>query len=240
MLLILVAAACVFMVRRRDPAAATGLDWLLVATPAVVGAAVGVITVRLVGPLSSMMSWCASRGPGAVSFVALRGVVQQPARVRTPLAVLVVCMATATLSLVLTRSIAEGQLDGSWQTVGADFVVTNSDLPLPAAVLDVEGGEVVHAALFTTRARFDNQRMNATVMAVDAARHEEVFGETRCGRLRPAGHTNGEQGHPGDRLDRIQRLRPFVGAVVTLRWGPSWTSRSWASSTCRAASSRHS
>lgn len=220
-LLILVAAACVFMVRRRDPAAATGLDWLLVATPAVVGAAVGVITVRLVGPLSSMMSWFASRGSGAVSFVALRGVVQQPARVRTPLAVLVVCMATATLSLVLTRSIAEGQLDGSWQTVGADFVVTNSDLPLPAAVLDVEGGEVVHAALFTTRARFDNQRMNATVMAVDAARHEEVFGETPGA----AGYDRLVTPTANGAIPAIvsttwtQRLRPFVGAVVTLPVG---------------------
>lgn len=220
-LLILVAVACVFLVRRRDPTTAVGFDWLLVATPALVGAAAGIVAVRLAGPISSVMSWLASRGRGAVSFVALRSVVQQPPRVRVPLAVLVVCMATASLSVVMTRSIEDGQLEGSWLTVGADYVLTNSGLPLPEGLTDVAGGETVHAAVFRSRTRIERQRTNANVVAIDAPRHDEVFGET------PAASDFGRLATPTARgaIPAIvsstwtSRTRPFVGQEMMIPVG---------------------
>lgn len=182
-LVIVVAMASVLLVRRRDPRATTELDWLLVATPALVGAAVGAITIRLAGPVASALSWLSSPFRGAVAFLGLRRVIQQPITARIPLAVIVVCMATASFSVVIQQSVVEGQINGSWLSVGADYAVSSPglDTPLSDAVgsetLGVE--EIVYATTYSNaRATLFNQPVSVMLVALDSQRHEDVFGGT--------------------------------------------------------------
>lgn len=219
--LVFLAVACVILVRRRDPRATVmDFDWLLVATPVVVGAAVGALTIRLAGPVSSGLAWLSSRGRGAVSFLALRRAIQQSPASRTPLAVLVVCMAAASLSVITMRSIETGQEKGSWQTVGADFSITGPgpETPLSAGVSPEALGteDIVFGVTSTVRAVLNSQRTSLTLWALETARHEEVFagtpGELELSRLRSP--------VPTGSLPAIasaawtNRLRPSVGQTV--------------------------
>lgn len=216
------AVAGVVLVRRRDPKASVDFDWLLVATPALVGAAAGALTIRLAGPLASALAWLSARGRGAVSFVALRRSVRQSVGARTPFAVLVVCMATASLSLLTMRSIETGQETGSWQAVGADFSIssTGDGTPLSGAVTAESLGvdEVVFGATSEVRATLNQQRGPVTLWAVDAAMHEEVFGDTPgdlgLGALVAPTPTGELAAVVSDTW--ANRVRPQVGQVLTV------------------------
>lgn len=219
------AVACVVVVRRRDPNASEDFDWLLVATPALVGAAAGALTIRLAGPLASALARLSARGRGAVSFLALRRSVRQAVTTRTPLAVLVVCMATASLSVLTMKSIETGQEVGSWQAVGADFLITSADggTPLSGAVTSEALGvdEVVFGATSDTRATLNKQRGPVTLWAVDAGRHQEVFGETPgdlgLGRLVAPTPTGELAAIVSDTW--ANRIRTQVGQIVTVSVG---------------------
>lgn len=218
--LVVLAAACVLLVRRRDPATAVGFDWLLVATPAIVGAAVGALVIRLASPLASALSWVAARMRGAVGFVALRNVVQQAASTRIPLAVLVVSMAASAVSVVLTGSIADGQEQGSWRTVGADYVVSAS--PLPDDLTAFGGADTVPAASLSVRAELQNFVAATGVFALDTGRHADVFGDTpaRVPRIETLAEPTQDGLVPVVASSAwTSRTRPFVGAKMVLPLG---------------------
>ncbi len=225
--LVFLAVASVALVRRREAQATMDFDWLLVATPAVVGAAVGALTIRLAGPVASGLAWLSSRGRGAVSFVALRRAVRQPPSTRTPLAVIVVCMATAGLSVLMMRSIEIGQEEGSWQRVGADFAISSESpgTPLSGVVspelLGVE--EIVFGAVSNVRATLTNQRGAVSLWAVDAERHQEVFagtpGDLGLAPLLSPTPTGELAAIVSDTW--VNRLRPQVGQTVTVTVGDS-------------------
>ncbi len=223
--LVFLAVVCVVLVRQRDPRATTDFDWLLVATPAVVGAAAGAITIRLAGPLALGLAWLSARARGAVSFLALRRSVRQSLGARTPLAVLVVCMATASLSVLTLRSIETGQEVGSWQEVGADFSVTSAGdgTPLSGMVTPEALGvdEVVSGATSAVRATLNQQRGPVTLWAVEASKHDEAFGDTPgdlgLGSLVAPTPTGELPAIVSDTW--ANRLRPQVGQVITVSVG---------------------
>lgn len=220
--LFFLAVACVVLVRRRDPRATADFDWLLVATPAVVGVAFAALTIRIAGPLALGLAWLSSRGRGAVSFLALRRSVRQSAGARTPLAVLVVCMATASLAVLTLRSIETGQDVGSWREVGADFSIASSGDGTPlsgmvtAEALRVD--DVVFATTSSVRATLNQQRGPVTLWAVEATKHQEAFGDTPgdlgLGSLVAPTPTGEVPAIVSDTW--ANRIRPQVGQVVTV------------------------
>lgn len=182
-LAVILAASSVVLVRRREPATAVELDWLLIATPVLIGAVVGAATIRLVGPVAVALAWLFSKKRDVVSFVGLQRVAQQPVPARVPLAVLVICLAAASFSIMLHRSITSGQVVGSFQVVGADYSISagSRDVPLPGELTpsDMGSDQVAYATIFPdARATLRGRRASATLVAVDSESYESLFSGT--------------------------------------------------------------
>lgn len=150
--LLVVTIAAVLVLRRRGiietaPDEAT-FDLLLVLAPVLIAATVGVILLRLFPLLAAWASWPAARLRGAVGFFALKRVTGRRLGENLPIAVAVVCVAVAIVSVVTANSIYDGQEASSWQAVGADLSVEGfrTGAALPAS-LDVSGSPSRASAL---------------------------------------------------------------------------------------------
>lgn len=125
--LFIVTIASVLVLRRRGgsdtaPAEAS-FDVLLVLTPVLIAATCGAILLRLFPLLAAAASWPARRLRGAVGFFALKRVTGRRVGENLPIAVVLVCVAVASLSAVTANSISDGLEASSWQAVGADLSV---------------------------------------------------------------------------------------------------------------------
>jgi putative ABC transport system permease protein len=221
-LAVILAASSVVLVRRREPATTVELDWLLIATPVLIGAVVGAATIRLAGPVAVALAWLFSKKRDVVSFVGLRRVAQQPVPARVPLAVLVVCLAAASFSIMLHRSITSGQVVGSFQIVGADYSISadSPDIPLPGELTpsDMGSDQVAFATVFPDAwATLRGRRTSAILVAVDSGSHERIFSGT------PGALPLGKLRDSSDQ-DTVAGIAPTawpttVGEVVTVELG---------------------
>jgi len=136
--IVVLAVAGVVLLRRRgiSPEGATGegagFDPYLAAVPILIGLATGLAALRLYPIPIRLLAWLGSLRRDLVMFVGLRRVSGQAAAARLPLLVILLAVALAVFATVIQTSIDEGQVETSWQNLGADYRI---EPPLPGATL---------------------------------------------------------------------------------------------------------
>jgi putative ABC transport system permease protein len=136
--IVVLAVAGVVLLRRRgiSPEGATGegagFDPYLAAVPILIGLATGLAALRLYPIPVRLLAWLGSLRRDLVMFVGLRRVAGQAAAARLPLLVILLAVALAVFSSVIQTSIDQGQVETSWQNIGADYRI---EPPLPGANL---------------------------------------------------------------------------------------------------------
>lgn len=178
------AVGSIVLLRRRGQIADRGaddVDLLLAVTPSVLAVAIGVLVVRVLGPVLRAGAAVAACARGASVFVGLRRSIAQPTAMRLPIIVITVGAAVAMLAVVLSSSVSVGQRAASWQVVGADYRVQtiNPDVRLPPSFGALELGEDRAVALGLD---VENQRIIgqdgpsvADLLAVQSARFRTVI-----------------------------------------------------------------
>jgi putative ABC transport system permease protein len=124
-----------------------GTDPFLAAVPALVGLAVGIVTLRVYPYPIRAAGWVAASGRGLVPALGLRRAERQAGTGQLPLVVLLLTVAIGTFSSTMLATIDRGQVAESWLAIGAAHRVTSDD-PMPPG-LDlgaVEGVTAVAAA----------------------------------------------------------------------------------------------
>ncbi|HET9015429.1 MAG TPA: FtsX-like permease family protein [Thermomicrobiaceae bacterium] len=123
------AAAGIYLLRRRGlagdsaTAQAGGFDPYLAAVPILLGLAVGLVTLRLYVLPIRLLAWWAATRRDLVLFLGLRRVSRQSLVTSVPLLVLLLAVAISVFSSVMLHTIDVGQVETSWQLVGAPFRV---------------------------------------------------------------------------------------------------------------------
>ena len=185
-LVIVLALGATVLLRRRgqiDIRTELTFDPLLAVTPAMLGLAAGLVTLRIYPPLVGFASLLVSKGKGLVSFVGLRRILQQPAVARVPLLVVLMAVAVAVLSLMVRSSIEEGQQASAWQAVGADYSALGSGpgaaLPRSLDLSDIDSVETIAEAIRFPRALVDESQSGLLeYLAIDSVAYEQIVSGT--------------------------------------------------------------
>jgi putative ABC transport system permease protein len=189
LLVVVVAAGSIVLLRRRgaiDPLTQSDMvfDPLLAVAPALLGIAIGLVTLRLFPYLMRAIARALAGLRGPIAFIGFRRTTQQPPVSRVPLVVILLAVSIAVFSSVVRVSIAVSAADSAWQTVGADYRITGSGpgTDLPTAV-DVSAIESIEASATATRypdARLlvDNPFGFVDFLAIDSNAYVNVVGGT--------------------------------------------------------------
>lgn len=153
-----------------------GVDWLLMATPALLALAAGLVTAALSRwPVRWAAGWSA-RGRGAVAHTALSRA-RHGGTVATVLTTgMVAAVALSGYALAVQETLQSAYQRGGWDAVGADIRV-DGRLPAEPQVTDLPGvngsagASVVDATVLAPSGTFSSVRL----VAVDTADYARVF-----------------------------------------------------------------
>lgn len=136
-LVIVLAGGGAFLLRQRGIAGGStagelaGVDPLLAAVPALIGLAVGLLTVRLYPLPLQAAGWFADGWRGMVPAFGLRRAARTGDVGSLPLIVLLVTVAIGAFSSTVFVTVERGQIAAAWQEVGADLAITPGTRPFP-------------------------------------------------------------------------------------------------------------
>ncbi len=136
-LVIVLAGGGAFLLRQRGIAGGStagelaGVDPLLAAVPALIGLAVGLLTVRLYPLPLQAAGWFADGWRGIVPAFGLRRAARTGDVGSLPLIVLLVTVAIGAFSSTIFVTVERGQSAAAWQEVGADLAITPGTRPFP-------------------------------------------------------------------------------------------------------------
>ena len=121
-LVVLLAAAGIYLVRRRGLLASSGggIDPYLALVPFLAGLTAGILMLRLYSIPVRILIRIVQRGQGIVVWAGLRRVARQRSSAQLPMLALLVAVGVAVFTLVVQHSLAIAQNEAVWQTVGAD------------------------------------------------------------------------------------------------------------------------
>jgi len=100
-----------------------GADPFLAAVPVLLGVALGLVVVRIFPFPVQLLGWLAAGRRDLVLALGLRQVGRAPSAHTLTLLVVLLAMAVATFSSVITTTIERGQQAAAWLSIGADFQV---------------------------------------------------------------------------------------------------------------------
>jgi putative ABC transport system permease protein len=184
-----------------------GIDPFLAAVPILIGLAVGLATLRLFPLPVRLLGWLAALRRDLVPVLALRGVARQATAGHLPLLVLVLTVAIGAFSSVMLVTIDRGQVDTSWQHVGADYRVEPGTSTLLPSLADGDppGVEAV-AASATVESAFSTRgvpQAPVRLYAIEAGAYDRVTAGTPAAANLPAAllqepsdQVRGSQGAP--------------------------------------------
>lgn len=170
--------------------AAGSTNWYLTVAPVLLAIPAVVLIGWLYPLVIRLLLRLARRRAGATSYIALAASARASLATTGPLFALVLALTLAAFAGMLTTAVATGQVAASWQAVGADAIVNNSQVAAPvtpaaqraiAAVPGVQREAAVWTTAWTTPAGFP-----VTVIAVDPAQYAAFTAATPYPRL-PAG-----------------------------------------------------
>jgi putative ABC transport system permease protein len=188
-----------------------GVDPFLAAVPALVGLAVGIVTVRLYPYPIRAAGWAAASGRGLVPSLGLRRAERQTGTGQLPLVVLLLTVAIGTFSSTMLATVDRGQVTASWLEVGAAHRVdavgdtlSELDLSSVAAVTAVAASHETDATIGLAGGGHVN------LVAIDAPEYEDVTDGTPAGVNFP---TEFVDATPGD--DRLGTSENPVPTIVS-------------------------
>jgi putative ABC transport system permease protein len=163
-------------------AANTGADLYLTLVPILVAIPVVVIMLRLYPLAIRGLAALSARRTGATGFVALSRAARSPLTGVLPAFALVLALSVATFAGMVSQGIAAGEVTASWQTTGADVLITpgpNASPIGPAAVRAVTAVPGVrHATEVWNTSWFSPFGQPVAVVAVDPASYAAVVADT--------------------------------------------------------------
>ncbi len=183
---VIVAALGIYLLRRRglagDSAGAAigGFDPYLAAVPVLLGLATGLVVLRLYSLPIRLLAWNASYRTDLVPFLGFRRVARQSGAAAVPLLVILLSIAISVFSSVMMHSIDVGQINTSWQTVGADFRIDTAgigSLPSDFTLAQVPAVEATApASLQQNLLLASNQPLFGTInlLAIDTVAYQTV------------------------------------------------------------------
>ena len=136
-LVVVLAAGGAYLLRQRGIAGGStagelvGVDPLLAAVPALVGLAVGLLTVRLYPLPLRVAGWFADGWRGMVPAFGLRRAARTGDVGSLPLVVLLVTVAIGAFSSTILVTVERGQDAAAWHEVGADLAIRPGTRPFP-------------------------------------------------------------------------------------------------------------
>lgn len=143
-LLVVAVAALVTLRRRGLPVDPTGADLLLVLGPALGAVAAGVVGARVLVALHGVAVPVTARLRRAGPMLASAG--GAAAGGAAPFVALTLCTALTAFGVVVGATVTAGEVEGSWDSVGADVLVhTDADHPLDALAAQLDGAAGVRA-----------------------------------------------------------------------------------------------
>jgi putative ABC transport system permease protein len=198
-----------------DPVA---FDPFLAAAPVLVGLAAGLLTMRLYPlPVRALAALLARRAD-LVPVLGLRRIGRDPGAALLPLLVLSTTVAIGVFSSLIAVTIERGQIEASWQEIGADYRVDAAPGARLAADLDPGGGpgvSAVAAALVTSTSSIaadTGQRGSTTVVAIEPAAYDAVLAgspvATSLGPLADPGAVGPDSGTPERPIPVLLSERP--------------------------------
>nr|MBA3587978.1 FtsX-like permease family protein [Chloroflexota bacterium] len=154
-LVIVLAVGGAYLLRQRGIAGAstagelTGVDPLLAAVPALIGLAVGLVTVRLYPVPLRVAGWFVDGWRGMVPAFGLRRAGRTGDVGSLPMLVLLLTVAIGAFSSTIFVTVERGQAAAAWQDVGADLAMMPGTRPFPsdfdaATLPGVEAAARVH------------------------------------------------------------------------------------------------
>ncbi len=166
LLVVILAVMGAYMLRQRGiTSAATpvsgdappaAFDPFLAAVPALIALAVGIVALRLYRPAMAAIGWLADRRRDLVPVLAARTIARGAAS-GMPVLVLLLAVAFAAFTSVVSRSIDDAQLLSSWTAVGADVRIDPTGerrfMPTEAQIEAVPHVEAFASGFVDTRAR---------------------------------------------------------------------------------------
>jgi putative ABC transport system permease protein len=124
-ILLLLAGASVVLLRRRgiEDVSATGFDPLLAAAPLLVSLGAGVILLRVAPYAARLAAAIGGRARGIVGLIGFRSLARRPFAAQLPAVVMLIGAGVAVFGSILTATVSATQVAGSWQTVGANYLI---------------------------------------------------------------------------------------------------------------------
>ncbi|QXJ24206.1 hypothetical protein AGRA3207_005481 [Actinomadura graeca] len=173
-LLIVLAAMGVVLLRGRG--AGAGADPLIAAVPVLLGAATGVLVLRVYPYLLRALGRTMRRGPGIVAFVGVARASRQGVLGALPLVVLLLAAAVAGFAATVGAALERGQDRAAWAVVGADARVSAEllDRGAVARVRALPGVRDAVPARIVRDLRPASGPVRVTLIAIDLEGYQRV------------------------------------------------------------------
>lgn len=156
-------------------AESVGFDPFLAAVPPLIAVAAGMVAVRLYRPAMAVAGWVADRRRDLVPVLGLRTIARGAAST-LPVLVLILAVAFAAFSSVITTSVDWAQRAASWNVAGADVRLepqgSRRELPSGFDATAIPGVTATARGFTDQQARTPSETI--TVRAVDAAAYASV------------------------------------------------------------------
>jgi putative ABC transport system permease protein len=168
-----------YLLRERGMSAAgAGLDPFLAAVPPLIALAVGTVVVRLYRPAMAVIGWLANRRRDLVPVLGLRTIARGAAS-SLPVLVLILAVAFACFTSIVSASIDKAQRDAGWLAVGADARIEPAGSRRDLGSIDASNAPGVQASARGyvaqgMRASSGSAAGTVTFQAVDAPEYASV------------------------------------------------------------------
>lgn len=177
---VVVAGVGAYLLRQRGVStAAVAFDPFLAAVPPLIALATGIAAIRLYRPAMAVVSWLADRRRDLVPMLGAR-IAARGAASSLPVLILLLAVAFAAFTSVVSASIDQAQRTASWVAAGADVRLqparTGVDMPTVAEVAAIPGVEAIGLGFADPRVRapVTTGVGTLTLLALDAGAHADV------------------------------------------------------------------
>jgi putative ABC transport system permease protein len=159
--------------------ATVGFDPFLAAVPPLIGLAAGIAALWAYPPAMAVAGWLAGRRRDLVPVLGVRSVARGAAS-NLPALVLILAVAFAAFTSVVSASVDQAQQAASWLETGADArleaVGSSRELPSVVDASAIPGATATAIGYVDPRARVSSNRrvITSTLQAVDAAAYAEL------------------------------------------------------------------
>jgi putative ABC transport system permease protein len=169
-----------YVLRQRGVATAGGgFDPFLAAVPPLIALAAGIVAVRVYRPMMAVAGWLADRRRGLVPVLGLRTVARGAAS-SLPALVLILAVAFAAFTSIVSTSVDQAQRVSSWTAVGADVRLeppgSARELPAGLDANAIPGAAASARGFIDTGVRAPSGTRAGTIVlrAVDAPAYADV------------------------------------------------------------------